>query len=242
MQRENQYITDVLIRGYKYELWQLNDREPHSYGIDHGESGTLWVKQTGAGTHKEQPGEDPWVPWLESAANRDCWEITIKDGNSIKFKNTEYRIDKHTSVYILLNGQSVYEITGNDFDWCYNQSRTIIYKLKELMYKFEVNLKRTEKDRKIYYKGMPAVVDIIFSNGSVLIKADYSDVNKEYWWDQLLEPWYGDSDIEEWNQYKNDDGIVVDVLSKDIYWTRNDRSVKLKKIKRNVSEKEKSVS
>lgn len=238
MQRENQYITDIIVRGFVYELWQLNDREPHDYGIMNGESGTLWVKQKGGGPHKERPGEDPWVPWLDMSANRDCWEITIKDGNSIKYKHTDYRIDKHTTVTIKLNGESVYEIFGRDFDWCYNEARSKIYQLEELMYTFEVNLKNTseENDRNIYYKGMPAIIEIMFVNGSMRINPDYTDVDKDYWWNQITEPWHDKHNHESWELDKKNDGIIVDILSPDIHWTRNDRSVKLNKIKRNMSE------
>ena len=237
--RENQYITEVTIRAFKYELWQLNDREPHDIGTMNGESGTLWIRQIGDGPHKEQEGEDSWIPWLDISANRDCWEITIKDGNSMKYKHTDYRIDKHTAVYIKLNGSSVYEIMGRDFDWCYNEARSKIYNLRELMYTFEVNLKNTseEKDRKIYYKGMPSTIEIIFVNGSMTINPDYTDIDKDYWWDQIKEPWHDKHNYESIKLDKKNNGIVVDILSNDIHWTRNDRAVKLNKIKRSVNEK-----
>jgi len=236
--RDNQYMTEVIIRGFKYELWELNDREPHDYGVMNGESGRLWVRhiEDPTGTNNKK---NVCIPWLDISANRDCWEILIKDGNSMKYRHTNYDISKHTAVYISLNGENVYEIMGRDFDWCYNKARSVIYELKELMDTFEVNLKKTnkEKGRKIFYKGMPAIIDIILSNGNVSIKADYVDVDRDYWWNEMIEPWDDKYSIEHLEECKDNNGIVVDVLSKDIHWTRNDRAVKLNKIKRSVSEK-----
>jgi len=238
MPRENQHITDVIIRGYKYQLWDLVDREPHSLGTDNGESGTLWVKKNGGGPFAEQK-DDPWIPWLDISGNRNCWEIHIKDGNSIKYKHVNYDISKHTSVYISLNNDPVYEVMGRDFDWCYNKSRSIIYHLEELMNTFDVNLKNStkEKGRKIYYKGLPAIIEQVYVTGTINIKPDYSDMDKDTWWNEILEPWYDDYTHENWEVMKEDNGIVVDILSNDIHWTRNDRSVKLNKIKRTVNEK-----
>ena len=234
--KENQYITDVIIRGSKYQLWELNDREPHSLGTMNGESGTLWVKDIDA-TFKEI--DDEWIPWLDMSSNRDCWGIFIKDGNSIKYKWDSYKIDKHTSVDIQLNNKTVYEINGRDFDWCYNESRSKIYKLKELIYTFNVNLKNPEKEigRKIFYKGMPAIIDRIFTSGTMSIKADYSNIEKEFWWDQMINPWDDEDTIEDLKENKSNNGTVIDILNNNIHWSRNDRSVKLNKIKRNVNEK-----
>lgn len=231
--RENQYITDVIIRGFEYQLWELHDREPHSVGTMNGESGTLWVKQGGNGPFKEEEGEDPWIPWIDQSANRDCWEIHIIDGNSMKYKN-DYVISKHTSVIISLNGEHVYEINGRDFDFCYNIARTTIYKLKELIYTFEVNLKDSydEKGRKIFYKGMPAIIDIIYVDGSMNIIPDCKEEDKEYWWNQMIEPWDDEYNLEDLDVCKIHNGIKVDILSDNIYWYRNDRQIKLNKIKR----------
>jgi hypothetical protein len=236
---KNQFITEVIIRGFTYELWELNDREPHSLGTMNGESGKLWVKQIGDGPFKDAPGEDEWIPWLDYIANRDCWEIHIKDGNSIKYNSFEYSITKHTTAFIKLNGNDIYQVDGNDFDFCYNIARTKIYQLKELLYTFDINLKEIsyESGRKIFYKGMPAVIYQIYIDGNMYIKADYSEVDKDIWWNEMIEPWYDDYSIQDLDECKSDNGIKVDILSKDIYWNRNDRQIKLNKIKRNTNVK-----
>jgi len=235
--RGNQFITEVMIRGFPYELWQLNDRDPHSLGTMNGESGTLWVKQTGDGPFKDLEGEDEWIPWLDKSANRDSWEISIKDGNSMKYKWSDYSITKHTSGYISLNGKPVYEINCHDFDFCYNDARTKIYQLKELLYTFNVNLKDIAKEsgRKIFYKGMPAIIDTMYIHGEIYLRADYTEVDKDIWWNEMIEPWYDDFSIENIDEWKHNNGIKVDILSNDIYWNRNDRQIKLNKIKRKTN-------
>jgi hypothetical protein len=240
--RENQFITEVIIRGFKYELWSLDDREPHPLGKMNGESGTLWVKEAGNGPHKEQTGEDEWIPWLDAGGNRDCWGIRITDGNSMKYKYDEYRISKHTSGVISLNNKEVYEVFGYDFDYCYNDARTKIYQLKELIYTHSVNLKNTpkEKGRKIFYKSMPAIIDTIYTDGGMIIRPDCKEEDKEYWWNQMIEPWHEDHSIDYWEESKHDNGIKVDILMSDIHWYRNDRLIKLNKIKRTTNEPETS--
>jgi len=237
--RGNQFITEVIIRGFVYELWELTDREPHSLGTMNGESGTLWVKQIGEGPFKDLEGEDEWIPWLDKSANRDCWEIHIMDGNSIKYKWSDYSITKHTTASISLNNNVIYEINGHNFDFCYNEARNKIYQLKELLYTFDVNLKNIEKEsgRKIFYKSMPAIIDTIYIQGEMYIKADYTEVDKDTWWNEMIEPWYDNYDIENLDECKYSNGIKVDILSKDIYWNRNDRLIKLNKIQRNTNAK-----
>ncbi len=238
---DNQYITEVLIRGNKYELWQLNDREPHDTGTLNGESGLLWVKESSDydNLFGEFEEKKDWIPWLDGSGNRDCWEIHIKDGNSMKFTHTNYRIDKHTSANISINGKHVYEISGREFDWCYNKARSIIYELKGLIYVIGINLKDTNKEigRKIYYKGLPSTIKQIYINGTMDITPDYTDIEKDTWWNEIVEPWYDDYAIEDLDLCKKRNGIVIDILSDNIHWTRNDRTVKLNKIKRNVSGK-----
>lgn len=232
--RKNQFITEILIRGFKYELWSLNDREPHSFGTMNGESGHLWVKESEPSSLNHRT--DPWIPWLDKSGNRDCWGINIKDGNSMKFKWENYRIDKHTSAYITLNNKQVYEIHGRDFDFCYNDARSKIYQLKNLS--LIINLKdiSKEKGRKIFYKSMPSIIDIIFEDGGMMIKPDCTEEDKEYWWNQMIEPWQDDTTIEYWEENKYNNGIKVDILLSDIYWYRNDRQIKLNKIQRTTNE------
>lgn len=229
--KENRFITDVIIRSSKYQLWELYDREPHTLGLLNNESGRLWVKDFNADFFDK---DDEWIPWLDVYANRDCWGIYIDDGNSIKYQIDKYIIDKHTSAEITLNNKPIYGINGNDFDHCYNTARTKIYELKELLYRFNVNLKDTHKEngRKIFYKSMPAVIDMIYTEGSMNIKPDCNEEDEEYWWNQMIEPWDNEYSIEDLKVMKLHNGIKVDILSKDIYWCRNDRQIKLNKIKR----------
>jgi hypothetical protein len=229
----NNFITDVIIRGTIYELWSLPNKVPHSTC----ESGCLWVKRKETSTF-DNAFDEEWYPWLDSIANRDCWKISIKDGNSIKQKDGNYIINKHTTSIITLNGKDIYEINGINFDFCYNEARNKIYQLKNLMYIFGVNLKDTskEKNRKIFYKSMPAIIDIIYVYGTVHIIPDCDENDKEYWWNQITEPWYNDYDIKDWESNKQHNGIKVDILSHDIYWNRNDRQIKLNKIKRTTNE------
>lgn len=225
---ENRFITTVVIRGFKYELWELPNKEPHSLGIMNGESGTLWVKQI----DYDFTGNNEWLPWLDKSAKRNCWGIHIKEGNSGKYKWDSYNIDSHVSVYITLDDENVYEINGRDFDYCYNEARSKIHKLEELLMTWEINLKETskEKGRKIYYKSMPATIKQIYNSGSMFIKADYTDIDKDYWWDQMEEPWHDEHSLDHMEEDKQSDGIVVDIIDSNIYWNRNDRLSKLNKI------------
>lgn len=233
---DNQHISDIIISDNIYELWQLNDQEPHSLGLDNGESGTLWVKEK----YLSENSENEWIPWLDSSSNRDCWDINISQRNTMKYKWNSNSINNSTTAIIKLNNKQVYEITMTDLDACFNEARSLIYKLNDLIYNSGVDLNNFNSiiGRKIYYKDLPGKINRVHSDGSVCIQPDCNEDELEYWWNELRPPWEDSDDY--WEELKRGGEIKDNILTTNIFWYRNDREVKLNKIKRAIQRNGKS--
>jgi len=52
----------------------------------------------------------------------------------------------------------------------------------------------------------------------------------------MIEPWDEEPSVEYLEENKHDNGMKVDILKSNIYWHRNDRLIKLNKIKRTTDE------
>lgn len=229
-------ITDVLIRNSKYGLWSIPDKE-HKLGKLNGESGSLWVRKDEDEIFDE--GEKPeWIPWLDKSAKRNCWSINIMEGNSMKYKYDDPIIRKYTNAIISLDNKKVYDVSGYDFDFCYNEARNKIYHLESLLEQ-DVNLKDVSKEsgRNIFYKNLPSKIKIIFNDGGMIIEPDCKVDEWDDWWDMLIMPWWDNSSLEWWEESKEDGNLKVDILSDNILWHRDDRDIKLRKIKRKINGK-----
>ena len=221
---EGKKICDVIIRGLKYDLWNIPSKI-------HGSNNTLWVKK-----EKDLFNDSTeWIPWIDIGTNRKCWEVSIKQGNSMKF-NHNWDISGHISVSIKLNNNQVYEFGASKLEYAFNEAQNKIYKLENLPIKLDDY--STDVGRPIYYKGLACRIANRFDEGSMIVNPDCNDEDLGWWWDNFAEPWYDNNDYEWLEETKNFGEIKVDILSEQIYWYRNDRENKLNRIKRMLNVKE----
>ena len=222
---EEKKICDILIRGNKYSLVDIPGKE-HNLGKMNRCSPTLWIKKDKDIFNEEEE----YIPWIDIGTNRKCWGISIKQGNSMKYKYDAWDISGHISVNISLNNNQVYEFDANKLEFAFNEAQNKIYKLEEL----PLNLDNLTDGvgRPIYYKGLPCRIGMRFDSGDMTIHPDCKDQDLEQWWNSMKEPWYDDHDYDWLDEWKDMGELRVNILSEQIYWHRNDRETKLNKIKR----------
>lgn len=213
-------VTNVLIRGTKYQLLDIPGKE-HDLGKMNNQSATLWVKKDKSLFNEE----DEYIPWIDIGTNRASWNITINQGNSISYKHNDWVIKGHTTVNIRFNNSEVYEFSTNNLDTAFSEAQNKIRQLSEL----PVELDNLDiKGRKIYYKGMPAIIHNRFVEGSLILSPDCDEKNIDGWWDGLVEPWFEDYNYDHLDACQEAGEIKVDILSPHIYWFRDDRTSKLR--------------
>ena len=217
-------ICDILIRGTKYELFDIPGQE-HNLGKMNNCPSTLWIKKEKDMFNEEEE----YIPWIDIGTNRMCWGINIKQGNSMKYKYDSWDISGHIWISITLNNIQVYEFDANKLEFAFNEAQHLIYKLEEV----PLNLDKITDGvgRPIYYKGLPCKIANRFDSGDMMINPDCKKEDLEKWWDSFTEPWYDDSDNDWLDEMEQIGEMKINILSEQIYWYRNDREVKLNKIK-----------
>jgi hypothetical protein len=175
--------------------------------------------------------DDEYVPYIDENCNRINWEISIKNGNYIStFKDSEEKyIDGFTNISLKVNNKEYYSLICNNIDEGFNKIRNIIYKLEKLPIDYYEPYKTHGK--KIYYKGLPAIIEMILENGHLIIKPDCIEKDLKTWWNNLIEPWFNEEQINEIYEGKFYNKLKVNIIDDNIHWFRNDRLSKLLKIK-----------
>lgn len=198
-------IRDIFINSSKHELVDLPDKH-HMLGKDNGCPSTLWVK------YKEFITDDiEYIPWIDIGANRLCWDIQIKQRNSINYKYLSTRINGDTLVIIKLNNKPFYEFTTYKLEYAFNKAQNIIYQLEEHPLVID---NEDVVGRKIYYKNLPAII-VNSGIGYVIIKPDCKEDELDKWWLKYGNIWDENDD----EQPIRED-IKDDILSPNIFWYR----------------------
>lgn len=133
---------------------------------------------------------------------------------------------------ITYNNEDVYEFSSDSLEFAFNEAQNKIYKLQQLPLDFDS--KTADSGRKVYFKGLPAKIDNRFVDGSLILHPDCDDKDLVNWWNSICEPWFDDYHFEYLEECKGLGEVKVDMLSENIYWYRNDRKTKLKRIKRKI--------
>jgi len=214
-------VCDVIIRNNKYDLVNI----PGKLNTD---KSTLWVKKD-----KDLFNDEiEYIPWTDFNTNRKCWGVSINQGNSIEMKYDDWEIKGDTTVNITLNNVKIFEFNTNSLEYAFNQAQNLIYKLQELPILLDNLLGDVGRD--IFYKGLPCKVASRTSEGEMIINPDCKDKDLDSWWDNFADPWYNDSQSEWLEEWKSFGEMKVNILSEHIYWHRNDREIKLNKLKNHI--------
>jgi len=198
-------IGKTVVNGIVQEIW--NREESHSLGRDNGRNEHLWLKQT----YEDIEGTD-WVPWIDIATNRPCYEVKIAQGNRTKYKWGETRINGTCQVDILCNQKKVYEFRCMDIEYGLANAQVLLAKMGE--HPFDFADPESMVGRKIWYHRQAAVVDyLILQQGCIMIrKEDGTGFD-------LSQPWRDDDDIED--PWDNQNKVKDDIFSEQIWWFRD---------------------
>ena len=218
-------IDKVLIRGIEYDLVNIDGKE-HNLGKDNGVCSTLWVKYINESTDIE------YIPWIDIGTNRKCWGFNIQQGNSMNYKWNNCKIDGYTNVTITLNNKPVYELYVNKLEYAFNKAQNLIGELE--YHPLDLTDMEEGIGRKIFYKRLPAKITSR-GVGYVIIEPDCKSEDLKNWWKMYRDPWSED-DYEDYNyeEMQTDGNIKDDILSSNIWWWRNDRKIKINKIKNEI--------
>lgn len=204
----------VSIRNQQYPVYDLP-------GKTHGENdSTLWIK------YNSYPifDEIAFIPYVEKKCKKNLWDISIREDNSI----SNEILNTHIFVTLKVNNKEIYNFYAKSLDSAYHDAKERIKQLEKNLSSFDFD---KLKDKKIYYKGQPAKIDLgYFTDGTIVISPDCDEIDLDKWWNGLKEPWFELKDLDELKSNKNKNRLSVDVLDKNIYWFRNDRRSKLIKI------------
>ena len=145
------------------------------------------------------------LPYVDKGVNRICWEIRFKQKNYAKFKWDDFDIRSNGSCQIYANGKQVYSFGSRSVDYALAKAQYMMVNLMEHPYNF---LNPTEeKGRKIWYYGLPAIVEPGYEAGNIKVVPDYTDIDQEKWWEQYQirkNPIDLPKDDEEWETERQD--------------------------------------
>lgn len=215
-------LFDISIRNNVYSVYNIPSK------INSIDGGTDWVK-----FNNQLFNIDEYIPCIMNTSkyNKINWEISIRLGNSLnRFNVDKQYVEGYTSVILKLENREIYSFICNNIDQGFNKMRNIIYKLEQLPINFYDMNKLNH--RKIFYKGIPFIIVGYLSDGKLVIKLDCSKNDWDKYWDSLIQPWFTDVDIENHNECKHSNKIKVDIIDDNIHWYRDERRIKILKIKR----------
>jgi hypothetical protein len=126
------------------------------------------------------------IPFVDKGVNRICWEINFKQKNRVKYKWDEYDIRRSGHCVIKANGREIYQFSTFDVSYALAKAQYLMINLLEHPFNF---LKPEEESgRKIWYYGLPAIVEpSSFYPGEIKVKPDYTEIEEKKWWDLYWE-------------------------------------------------------
>jgi hypothetical protein len=122
---------------------------------------------------------------FQKSVERECWDIRFVQRNYVKYKwdNADFR--SSTLVEMHCNGKRVYEFStwSGQKGMAYAMSKVqyLMVQMSEHVYNFFDP--ETERGRKIYYYGLPALVSPHTDGWQISIVPDYTvGLSREEWW------------------------------------------------------------
>jgi len=198
-------IGKTIVDGKAQEIWRRE--EGHSLGRDNGRNEHLWLKQI-----HDDTDDIEWVPWIDIATNRPCYEVKVTQGNRTKYKWSETRINGTCQVDILCNQKKVYEFRCRDVEYGLARSQVLLSKMSE--HPFDFADPESMIGRKIWYHRQAAVIDdLMLQQGCIMIrKEDGTGFD-------MSQPWRDEDDLED--PWDNQNIVKDDIFTEQIWWFRD---------------------
>jgi hypothetical protein len=171
-------VFEVLIGERLRQVWSIDGYE-HELGKANGEVPTWWVDLS-----EDEFNESELTPWMDRVANRICWGVDFKQFNTPKHKWDETNISGGGICKISANGTEVFSFRCKDLA---EAMSSVVHRISEIcQHPFNFLNPEEEWGRKIWYYGLPAIVEEGYEKGEMRIVPDHSYLSSEKWW-KLLE-------------------------------------------------------
>lgn len=167
----------IIINKKEYDVWNLPDRKHKPLN---GEIDTWWLYYSDRLPEGLLPPMDSehWMPYHVSMA-RNMWDVSIESYQTTKVKWDEHHFRNGYVCKLFCNKKLITTFRSGKMDFALQKAGYLMVVLTE--HPFNFLDQDSEKNRKIYYYGLPAFVDPK-GNGEIGIIPDYSKIKKENWW------------------------------------------------------------
>jgi hypothetical protein len=183
-------IFDVMIEGKLYPVYSIPGYE-HQLGKSNGCPDNWWLdwsdyhETIDEDGEKNEPNIRELIPYIDRGTHRICWEIRYRQFNRMKYKWDEWDIRNGGVCEMYANGRLVYKFRAREIGYALSRAQSLEAILLEHPFNF-LN-PQEEKDRKIWYYGLPATIRLGCEPGEIGIVPDYSYMSQKEWWDKLEE-------------------------------------------------------
>ncbi len=175
-------IFEILIDDKPYQVYDIDGYE-HENGKWNGTPSTWWLDYSDYEPSEYYPNGHvrELIPYVDKGVNRICFEVTYKQRNYMKYKWDDYDIRRTGTCTIKANGKKIYTFGSFDINFALAKAQYLIVALMEHPFNF-IN-PQEEEGRKIWYYGLPAIVRNGYEAGEIKIEPDYTDIDRDKWWD-----------------------------------------------------------
>jgi hypothetical protein len=172
---------DIIIDDKPYVVYDIDGYE-HPNGKWNGTPTSWWLDFSSPAVKGGITPERELIPYVDKGVNRICWEIRFKQSNYAKHKWDEWSIRSSGQCQIYANGKLIYSFGSHDVSYALSKAQYMMVNLMEHPYNF-INSEE-EKGRKIWYYGLPAIVEPGYDPGNIKVCPDYTQMDPEKWWEE----------------------------------------------------------
>lgn len=173
-------IFDLMIDDEPYPVYSIDGYE-HPNGKWNGCPDTWWLDLSEPPVKGEITPEKELIPYVDKGVNRICWEVRFKQKNYAKFKWDDWNISSSGQCQIYANGKLIYSFGSRSVDYALAKAQYMMVNLTE--HPFNFFNPGEEKGRKIWYYGLPAIIEPGYDPGNIRVVPDYTDIDQDSWWD-----------------------------------------------------------
>lgn len=179
-------VFTVTINDKEYDVYDL----PKEHEGLNGEVKSWWLYYADRLPDGVIPSLDSqyWEPYHKSIS-RNNWEIKIKQKTTAKEKWGGTSFNNHTSIEMYCNNKLVYEFgtTGGQSGLAFAMAKIQYLQVQLSEHPFNFFNPHEEKGRKIYWRGLPATIELsTYRPWEIRIIPDYTvGLTKDQWWSEL---------------------------------------------------------
>jgi len=167
----------ILVNKKEYDVWNIPNKKHKALN---GEVDTWWLYYSDSLPEGTLPPLDSehWLAYHVSM-KRNMWDVLIESYQTTKIKWDDYHFRNGYRVKLLCDKKLIHSFSTHNIEFAMSKAQYLMIVLPE--HPFNFLDQDSEKNRKIYYYGMPALVDPK-RNGEIGIIPDYTTIKKVDWW------------------------------------------------------------